>query len=179
MSEDDFLDTGLSKEHLAAIGLVTVQWSILESTVEQCLWGLLDLRDDRARAVTTHLTMRLRLDMLRTLSHHFDPDGDYSEQLRDFVKDIQDDSGDRESLSKRRNRLVHARWDTKGLLSLTGLSAATMHKARGKVTSNVKHLSPADMLEVARDVAKMSIRLRAWHNSFVLALSASTTKRLV
>lgn len=123
--------------------------------------------------------MRLRLDMLRALSHHLDPDGNYSEQLRDLVKEIQDDSGDRESLSKRRNRLVHARWDTKGLLSLTGLSAAIMHKARGKVTSDVKHLRVTDMLEVATDIAKMSIRLRAWHNSFVLALSASTTKRLL
>lgn len=39
MSEDDFLEIHLSKKHLAAIGLVTVRWSILESTVEQCLWG--------------------------------------------------------------------------------------------------------------------------------------------
>ena len=60
-------DLPATPAQLQAIGMVASEWSYLESIVETAIWQLAPLAEDAGRAITTHVGMRARLDMLRTL----------------------------------------------------------------------------------------------------------------
>jgi len=87
-----------------AIGTVAVEWSYLESVVDAAIWTLADLwREDIGLAITAHLPLPPRLDILLTLFRLQHEADERIEQLERLCKRIR-------VLSGRRNEIVHSRW---------------------------------------------------------------------
>jgi hypothetical protein len=119
----------ISDRHLRAIGKVILEWQILEAQIEAAVWTLLFvdywttspwLKEREGRAITTHLTTPLRLDMILSLAQtrlH----KSLRQSLKDCISRIR-------PLMAERNTMTHAQWSMtpKGILRQT-------YKARGKL----------------------------------------------
>lgn len=102
-------DLPATPEQLQAIGMVAAEYSYLESIVETAIWELASLDEDVGRAITTHVAMRPRLHMLRTLFRlRRSADGEGAKKLDKLCGEIDGEKG----VSPQRNNLVHAMWVT-------------------------------------------------------------------
>lgn len=97
---------GLMPTHLEAIGLVVTEWSHLESTVAQGIWGFTGIEEKIGRVLTTNLRMVHALNFLIRLGHtQLGPKE--RQRLRNLAKKISD-------LEQERNDIVHGRWKASG-----------------------------------------------------------------
>jgi hypothetical protein len=106
--------------------MVASEWSYLESIVETAIWQLAPLAEDAGRAITTHLGMRARLHMLRTLFRLRFDDEEAAKKLDKLCDKI-------EKAASKRNNLVHALWvrgDFGSPQTLTVLARGTLVKEK-------------------------------------------------
>jgi hypothetical protein len=75
-------------DQLEAIGMVATEWSYLESIVEAAIWNLAYLDENSGAAITTHLNMPIRLDMLMTLFREHYGECEATHQLDKMCKAI-------------------------------------------------------------------------------------------
>jgi hypothetical protein len=64
-----YFDLPASPEQLEAVGRIAAAWSYLESVLEAAIWSLCVLEEPRGRALTTHMTLKKRIESLQTLLH--------------------------------------------------------------------------------------------------------------
>jgi hypothetical protein len=96
----------LNRDQLEGIGMVAVEWSYLESILD---WGIGTcagiVGDDRLDAITAHLNVRARLQMLATLFRLQELTPEAHDQFSDISTKV-------DALAARRNEVIHSRWIT-------------------------------------------------------------------
>lgn len=120
-------DLPATSEQLQAIGMVASEWSYLESIVETAIWELAYLGEDIGRAITTHVGMRTRLDMLRTLFRLRSDDERAATKLDKLCDKI-------DRAARKRNELVHALWvrgEYGSPMTLTVMARGTLQQEKG------------------------------------------------
>ena len=139
-----------SSEQLEAIGMVAVEWSYLESTIDAAIGILAGMTDfDALAAMTTHLHFRQRLDMLAAL-HSLD--ASRSDDNRAELKSV---CSVCDRLSRKRNTIVHSRW----IRGDFGSPMIMEVQARGRVERNPLRLSAEQIRGIAADIASATTRL--------------------
>jgi len=106
-------DLPVSEEQLAAIGMVAVEWSYLESVLDAAIWNTAQFWDRAiGEAITAHLSVRARVDMLATLLNlHVSAYASYSpDDQENFRRKFAALSKRVFDLNGNRNALVHSRW---------------------------------------------------------------------
>ena len=109
-------------------------------------------------ALTAEMMMRQRLDALLALVSVRVKDEARKAEIKRINKIIQSGYEGEESLSGRRNRVVHAFWW--GLP--TGQAIHMNIKARGKVSYDFGTMSPSDILAVAERTVEITDELEQW-----------------
>ena len=99
-----FWNVGLTEQHLQAIGAVAVRWGQLENTISRIIWDLIKIRLDRGFAITTHLSERARVDMLKGIAHSIFGVRPLYEELETHLNHIVHD------IYPKRNNVVHGNW---------------------------------------------------------------------
>jgi hypothetical protein len=98
----DFDPRNLPNEFHAAVGLAVTSWLQTESVVTAAVAGVLGIDAVLGLAVTTHISMPLRLSVLRSVSElRLKPAQQAS---------LEDRIGDVETAHRKRNALVHHQW---------------------------------------------------------------------
>jgi hypothetical protein len=103
MTYYDFDPRNLPQDLLAAIGLMTTSAAHTESCVDEAIAGCLGIDHEYGQAVTTHMTMPLRFDVLRSAAEIRIDDLDALDALDDLL----------DRLTKafaKRNAVVHHMW---------------------------------------------------------------------
>lgn len=102
MKNYDFDPRNLPNEFHAAIGLAVTSWLQTESVLTAAVSGVLGIDAVIGIAVTTHMSMPLRLSVLRSISKlRLKPTQQAS---------LEDRIGDIETAHRKRNALVHHQW---------------------------------------------------------------------
>lgn len=145
-------------EYLQAIGLVSAEWNDLEWTLNFGIWAFLGFTDragqfDLGRAVTTHLNLQIRLDMLLSLVQVQLKDRHVDEDFKKVVDKI------RKNLAPKRNEIIHTQeWKFSHPDSQEGFMV--QFKARGRVKSSIEKKTPNEIEEIAGEIAKVNLELR-------------------
>jgi len=165
------LDIDLPPSFAEAIGYVAAYCSLFESVIEESIWGLLGLKEDMGRAVTSELMLTGKMNMLLTVAQEKIDDETLIGDLKALHKKTLDKDltrEDQESLNKRRNRVIHCRWHV-GLLDdiavrfgFGNIRSAQNYRARGKVTPNHKAMSDSEILKIAESFALTAGQLDDW-----------------
>jgi hypothetical protein len=99
----DFDPRNLPQDLLAAIGLMTTSAAHTESCVDEAIAGCLGVDYEYGQAVTTHMTMPLRFDVLRSAAELHIEDLDALDELDVLLGRL------KEAFDKR-NAVVHHMW---------------------------------------------------------------------
>jgi hypothetical protein len=133
----DFDPRNLPQDLLAAIGLMTTSAAHTESCVDEAIAGCLGVDYEYGQAVTTHMTMPLRFDVLRSAAEIRIDDLDALDELDDLLDRLKEAFG-------KRNAIVHHMW-CRG--QETGNIFMVKETARARVEVNSIPMS-ADQLKV-------------------------------
>jgi hypothetical protein len=145
-------DLPVNSEQLQAIGMVAAEWSYLESILDTAIWGLGYMEEDTGAAVTTHLSVPARIDMLVTLFHNREGDADATTKLRKICDTI------RQSLSRKRGEVIHTRWIT----GEAGTDLSYSVRARGRLERTKKVWPASEIRDIAAEIAQCSDQLQAF-----------------
>jgi len=99
----DFDPRNLPQDVLAAIGLMTTSAAHTESCVDEAIAGCLGVDYEYGQAVTTHMTMPLRFDVLRSAAEIRIDDLEVLDELDDLL-------GRLKEAFEKRNAVVHHMW---------------------------------------------------------------------
>jgi len=137
-------------EQLEAIGMVAVECSYLESHMGYAIGFLAGVTDvDVLAAMTTHLTIRQRLEMVSTLFH-------LSQQYPpEKVTEFESIRKQIDKAISRRNSVVHSRWIT----GERGSPLVFEVQARGTLKRNRIDLPVEEIKAIAADIAEQTERL--------------------
>ena len=139
-------------DYLQAIGLVSAEWNELELVINAGIWLFLGFtatenQFDLGRAVTTHLNLPIRLDILLSLVHEQLNDRRADERFKQIANEI------RKDLSPKRNKIIHAQdWRFSHPDSPEGF--IVRFKARGRVESSIEKMMPNEITEIAVEIAE-------------------------
>jgi hypothetical protein len=103
MKHYDFDPRNLRQDLLAAIGLMTTSAAHTESCVDEAIAGCLGIDHEYGQAVTTHMTMPLRFDVLRSAAEIRIDDLDALDALDVLLDRL------KQAFNKR-NAVVHHMW---------------------------------------------------------------------
>ena len=136
ISEQHFSD-----EHLKAIGMVTIEWSMLEYMMERTIWTLANVHPSKGACFTTKLSTRPAISVLKSLAgEYFGKDSDNHKKLIKLANDI----GLR---ADERNSIAHAKWFLSDITDDT--IGKTNISANNSLNPDTKHLSPEDIKSIA------------------------------
>lgn len=114
-------------EHHLGIGLVSNAWSHLEGAAERIIWRLLRCNDDAGVALTTHIGIRQRLDIVSSLVKLEFPSSKAAKAFPSLTRRILG-----KEIYGKRNEIVHSR-----TLHLDTTIRPT-YKARGVLKKELK-----------------------------------------
>ncbi len=144
----------VTSEQLEAIGMVAAEWSYLESVIDAAIWTNADIwNEDVGKAITAHLTLKSRLDILETvlsLAVNQDEPDNRLVALKAIRRVIEG------GLSGRRNEVIHGRW-------ITGSYGSPMTytvQARGVLKHNRRWIAPEEIRAIAELAAEQAVKLR-------------------
>ncbi|HEY1504298.1 MAG TPA: hypothetical protein VGF92_08360 [Stellaceae bacterium] len=147
----------LSDEYLREIGRVAVEWTRVESTVESIIWAFLFvdyadtspwLREEDGRAITTHINLLLRVDVMLSLaSNSF-------KELPTCLGDFEDAAKAIRSTYPKRNKVVHGEWTP-----LQGQALRSVYRARGDVKPFYDFMTPGDISAIASECQALAAHL--------------------
>jgi hypothetical protein len=103
LEDYDFDPRNLPQDLLAAIGLMTASAAHTESCVDEAIAGCLGIDYEYGQAVTTHMTMPLRFDVLRSAAELRIDDLDALDELDGLLERL-------DEAFKKRNPVVHHMW---------------------------------------------------------------------
>ena len=84
------------------IGYVANSWALLEGTIEELLWFLIETT--KGRAVTTYINTPTQIEIIRRLTKDVVSASDIEGDLNPILQRIDD-------LRRRRNLAIHCKWD--------------------------------------------------------------------
>jgi len=153
---DYHFDLPVDTDKLQAIGMVAAEWSYLESVIDAAIWTRSGVPNDEVgEAMTTHLNIRTRVDMLSTLISlaGYDPEDEAAKADSEATKLLRAVH----ELASRRNKVVHARW-VRGDL---GSPLIYTVQARGTLKRTVEGIPSHEIINIAREISVLSMKLRA------------------
>lgn len=156
-------DGQLPDTYLCEIGRTAVEWSKVETAIETIIWVFLFIdyeqtspwhREPDGRAVTTHVNLLLRVDMMLSLAsaaasmtlHKKHPPFD---ELRDIAKEIR-------ALYPKRNKCVHGLWSPVGEMALR-----QSYRARGDVSPFYDVMNFEDIRAIADECALLADKVES------------------
>jgi hypothetical protein len=148
----------LPDEYYREIGRVAVEWTKVEAAIETVIWAFLFVDDYAAtspwfkeqegRAVTTHVNLLLRVDMMLSLaSATFTAQGPELEMLDGLAKETRD-------LYPKRNKAVHGLWSPMGKMVFR-----QGFRARGDVSPFYDVLTIEHVKQVADDCVALNRKI--------------------
>ena len=159
---DYSFDLPVRQNQLEAIGMVAAEWSYLESIVDAAIWEYSDIRiDGVGEAITTHLSISVRLGILTTVFHvrcdewvnsGFRSKDEVSAQKREF-KSIRKAV---DTLAGQRNKVIHARW----VRGAQGSPMTYVVQARGVLKRNRIGMPDTEIRRIAQEIAELSKKLQ-------------------
>ncbi len=84
------------------IGYLATSWALLEGTIEQILWFLMNTT--KGRAVTMYISTPTQIAIILKLTKEVVSEADIEEALKPILKRIED-------IRQLRNRAIHCKWD--------------------------------------------------------------------
>jgi len=96
-------DADLPKEHLEAIGEITVSWNYVSNLVEVAIWGLLGLTVNQGTALTAPIFFLPRLSMLQSVGVNYFKGKSQLQAFKDLHAKIS-------AAYAERNKIEHATW---------------------------------------------------------------------
>lgn len=153
-------DHNLPDNYLREIGRVAVEWSRLEAAIETAIWTLTftaeygnapAFNDQPGRAITTHVNVLLRIDMMLTLANvRVSHSPQYQQPLAALAARIR-------VAYPKRNRIVHGLWEAteRGAFRQT-------YRARGEVAAWFEFISSISIAETANEIANLTIDLQTF-----------------
>lgn len=104
MSDRLFLATDIPSNLMSCLGALFNTWQLVETCLEQMIWGLSGLDEIKGRAVTYHMPLPLKLDVFRALYHDAFKDAAADKALNKLIQDRI------KPAHAIRNRYAHAMW---------------------------------------------------------------------
>ena len=148
-----------NQNHLSAIGLVAVQWTFLERSIETLVWELAPLKQLNAQAVTTHISTLLLIDIANALAHERLNGTEFEQKLKTQLGHISN------TLRPKRNSVVHGIWGPTASPDKIALLETT---ARGVVKFKVgEEMTAEDILTIAAEIDQANFELT--HLSFAIS----------
>ncbi len=154
--------------HLEAVGMVAMEWAWLGIIVETAIWRLLRVRGHVGIAVTVHIAPRVRLDILLSLANLKMNKPDY-ERLSLLVGRIRE-------LTGLRNDIVHAEWTGVKEGEWPPVARFRKRMARGHVRTQDHEKTPAEIIEVATSIFRLSTALLDFFHDTGVFTGVSRTK---
>lgn len=137
----------VSAEYRQEIGQVCVQWSLLESLVENCIWQCAELRNDLGRITTSQMMMMNKLDLLASLLHQTQPEiSPPFDKVANYI---------RENLVGRRNLFVHGFWYTEKP-EVPEMANVSKFSSKGKLVSQGRTFHKTELDSLSADIAETS-----------------------
>lgn len=126
-------------DHLRAIGMVAVQWALLELGLNMLIWEMAPLKELRALAFTTHMNERTRADIAKSLAHEIFPGNPLEKELIDLLNHVMN------GLYPDRNKFVHSVYAPCTDITKIGIQPI---KARGQIKIGAIEEFSADDIEM-------------------------------
>jgi hypothetical protein len=150
----------LPDDYLAELGRIAVRWARLEAdlgtAVAQLAFGSFPMAE-HAAALTAHIPMRTRCDILRSLTAEIIKDSPLAEELELLLQEIQEVQGDR-------NDVIHSEWlmtRYKGAITKSPPTAVKVTARKG-VETIYESPSQAELRVVADKITALAARLQDW-----------------
>ena len=137
--------------HLRAIGLIAITWSQLENAIERIIWRVGNLDDNRGQAITTHMSMKARLDAACAITLLEFPTSSGLMALQGLRKKING------SLANKRNKAIHNRM-FRGLDP--DIPVRADRTARGELKIELKALRPGELEKIADQLNESVVEAR-------------------
>jgi hypothetical protein len=140
----DEFENYIPEPYLTAIGMVCVNWGMLEAAVDLTVEKLagFNIYDSRGSIVMAHMTWPLKMDIIEALVNALLQDHPHLAKfsvVKPLLKKAQEG----------RNRIVHGHW---------GEQNGKIHKlrvtARGKLKISMDEISVADIHAIAADIGR-------------------------
>jgi hypothetical protein len=161
MTNSSSKDNPLPDPYLREIGRTAVEWSKVEAAIETIIWVFLFIdfqetspwhREPEGRAVTTHVNLLLRVDMMLSLAS-----ATTSKTLTSshppFVE-LQEIARETRALYPKRNKCVHGLWSPIGSMALR-----QSYRARGDVSPFYDVMDLDDLRAVADECAALAKKI--------------------
>jgi hypothetical protein len=151
----------LPDEYLCEIGRVAVEWTKAEAGIEAIIWAFLFIndwnvtspwhREQEGRAITTHINMLLRVDVMLSLARTcIEREGPELDAIEQITKDVR-------LIYPKRNKVVHGLWSPMGKMVFR-----QTYRARGDVSPFYDVLTLEDVKAVAAECISFGERVTAF-----------------
>lgn len=138
----------LWEDHLKAIGLITINFGTLESTIAQGVWSLLGLDQRIGQIITAELSFKGLVALFSSLYREKNNDAKALEELNDVIKKVI-------QAEEKRNVISHSQWGA-------GDSADTITriKTTAKISKGLRHqfenVTVSELMKIADEIAEAS-----------------------
>lgn len=139
----------LEDDYLKAIGKIAVLWSYLEIDVEVAIWAFSGLSVEQGMALTTHIKIIPRLDMLETIGNTL-ADPKYKSSIQDLVARAR-------RILPERNRIIHANW----ACTIDETPSVWKPQAKGKLQITVTKTPVSEIESIATAIEGVLTDLQA------------------
>jgi hypothetical protein len=143
------------KDHLAAIGLITINFAMLESTIASGVWLLLELDQKRGQIITAELSFRGLVALFSSLYREKTNDSTKLEELDALVKKVM-------GTEEKRNIISHSLW-------AIGTSDQTISriKTTAKMSKGLKHtfeqVTVESLMQIADEIADAAAEIQFFY----------------
>jgi hypothetical protein len=131
----------LSASHLNGIGLVASEWSYTEMVLEQLIWQVAGLDNERGYSITTHLGSETKINMLEALAVNRLPEPNLKTELKSCIDKLR-------LLRTDRNNIVHSIWLNPKNDPVSGLLLLGKQKGGRRPTPNMVKITAKGKLKI-------------------------------
>jgi len=135
-------------DHLKAMGLITVNFSLLENTIAFIIWLLLGLDQQTGQIITSELSFRRLLELFSSLCRNKKNDKVTLEKLKTLLKRI-------EHAEQERNKIIHSMW-TAGNDEETITRFKITAKIRNGLMHQYEQLKVEHLNKIADEIAEVA-----------------------
>lgn len=161
MADKIYMALDDSPDHAAALGRLLGHWAILETCLMRMMEYLLQVDHHRADFVYKEfVNTKSKISLLKRLNRWLTQDDTIKGEINEILTDT-------ETLNRKRNNFVHARWvsgpygdNSNKLLRINDSSPSNINKLH----KPVKRFTPQDIQDVVEEIVKLSLSFDALLN---------------
>ncbi len=144
------VQTAVPKKFLEPIGYLTIYFSILEASIDRCIYRCLGLFDNRGIITTAQFTsFKAKTLYLQALADQLIKKKDDKDNFNAHIKLIL-------KINENRNEVIHGVWGRPMLMTGDGASKAGYQAKQGKLTTYFKMTTPAKVTGTAEAALEMA-----------------------